>query len=393
MQAITKFLNYCATHPDAVVGYYSSDMILWIQSDASYLSETKARSCTAGHHYLSNKPPNPDQPPAPNDPSPPMNGAIVVPCKVMREVRNVHVDTHNELTDPLAEQNNRSQRQIQATQITPIIYLAHLYQRQGIFSIVFGSRICQSTWCAICYRTPLGVDFLVYRPRDKVTGEPLIEEGTERQYLEARPGDHLLCSSECEACGFRRLSGAWARVEDHTDEMTMNFTRPANLNAFWSRETGTVRANLRSFLEQVKLGESCSFQMFNPPGPFGSYYDPGMRAAMGVLHKLQQPGRHEDKIKFSTAWKTRSVHSNLYKASPHGGGSRLVMRSDKRRSFLSRNPTDSEWFSCFMTGFEARVGQRTKQDMAINIEVMMEMERLNQEQWAEAVAMDDLPRM
>jgi hypothetical protein len=48
---------------------------------------------------------------------------------------NVHVDTHNGLTDPLAEQNNRSQRQIQATQITPIIYLAHLYQRQGILSI------------------------------------------------------------------------------------------------------------------------------------------------------------------------------------------------------------------------------------------------------------------
>jgi hypothetical protein len=31
--------------------------------------------------------------------------------------------------------------------------------------------------------------------------------------------------------------------------------------------------------------------------------------------------------------------------------------------------------------------------MVISIEVMMEMERLNQEQWAEAVAMDDLPRM
>jgi hypothetical protein len=80
-----------------------------------------------------------------------------------------------------------------------------------------------------------------------------------------------------------------------------------------------VRANLRSFLEQVELGESCSFQMFDPPGPFGSDYDPGMRAAVGVLHKSQQPGRHEDKIKFSTAWKTRSVHSNLYKASAHGG--------------------------------------------------------------------------
>jgi hypothetical protein len=86
IKAITKLLNYCATQPDAVVRYYSSDMILWIESDASYLSETKARSRAAGYHYLSNKPPNPGQPPAPTDPSPPMNGAIIVPCKVMREV-------------------------------------------------------------------------------------------------------------------------------------------------------------------------------------------------------------------------------------------------------------------------------------------------------------------
>jgi hypothetical protein len=86
MKTITKLLNYCATHPNAVVCYYSSDMILWIESNASYLSEPKAQSCTAGYHYLSNKPPNPDQPPAPTDPTPPMNGVIVVPCKVMRKV-------------------------------------------------------------------------------------------------------------------------------------------------------------------------------------------------------------------------------------------------------------------------------------------------------------------
>jgi hypothetical protein len=86
MQAITQLLNYCATHPNAVVRYYSSDMVLYIESDASYLSETKARSRAAGYHYLSNNPPQPNQPPAPTDPSPPMNGAISVPCKVMREV-------------------------------------------------------------------------------------------------------------------------------------------------------------------------------------------------------------------------------------------------------------------------------------------------------------------
>jgi hypothetical protein len=44
MKAITQLLNYCATHPNAVVRYYSSDMCLYIESDASYLSETKACS-------------------------------------------------------------------------------------------------------------------------------------------------------------------------------------------------------------------------------------------------------------------------------------------------------------------------------------------------------------
>ena len=45
------------------------------------------------------------------------------------------MDPHNGLTGPLAKQNNRSQCQSQALQITTIIYLAHLYERQGILSI------------------------------------------------------------------------------------------------------------------------------------------------------------------------------------------------------------------------------------------------------------------
>jgi hypothetical protein len=38
----TKFLNYCATHPDAKLRYYASDMVLKVHSDASYLSESNA---------------------------------------------------------------------------------------------------------------------------------------------------------------------------------------------------------------------------------------------------------------------------------------------------------------------------------------------------------------
>jgi hypothetical protein len=39
-----KFLNYCATHPDASIRYTQSDMILCCHSDASYLSKSQAPS-------------------------------------------------------------------------------------------------------------------------------------------------------------------------------------------------------------------------------------------------------------------------------------------------------------------------------------------------------------
>ena len=49
------FLMYTATHPNATIKYYKSDMILKIHSDASYLSERQGRSCTGGHFYLGNR--------------------------------------------------------------------------------------------------------------------------------------------------------------------------------------------------------------------------------------------------------------------------------------------------------------------------------------------------
>eukprot|EP00957_Ditylum_brightwellii_P120381 9185224-Ditylum_brightwellii.AAC.1 len=43
-KAVMHLLNYATTHPNAVICYHRSDMILKIHSDASYLSEREARS-------------------------------------------------------------------------------------------------------------------------------------------------------------------------------------------------------------------------------------------------------------------------------------------------------------------------------------------------------------
>ena len=86
MKSVLQTLDYCASHPNAVVRFNASDMILHVDSDASYLSAPKARSRAAGYHYLSSHPKDPSKAPDPTDPAPPNNGAIHVMCNIMREV-------------------------------------------------------------------------------------------------------------------------------------------------------------------------------------------------------------------------------------------------------------------------------------------------------------------
>jgi hypothetical protein len=49
---VVKLLNYCNTHPETKIRYHASDMILYIHSDASYLSEREAKSRAGGVFYM-----------------------------------------------------------------------------------------------------------------------------------------------------------------------------------------------------------------------------------------------------------------------------------------------------------------------------------------------------
>jgi hypothetical protein len=49
---VIKLLNYCNTHPETKIRYHASDMILYIHSDASYLSEREAKSRAGGFFYM-----------------------------------------------------------------------------------------------------------------------------------------------------------------------------------------------------------------------------------------------------------------------------------------------------------------------------------------------------
>jgi hypothetical protein len=81
--ALIQLLNYCAAHPDAVIRFHASGMILHIHSDASYLSESEARSRAGGFFFLSSPVLGT---PDPNAPPPPSNGAIHIHCSIMKMV-------------------------------------------------------------------------------------------------------------------------------------------------------------------------------------------------------------------------------------------------------------------------------------------------------------------
>ena len=77
-QQCDQLLDYCANNPDATVRYKASKMVLNIHSDASYLSDSKARSRIAGYYFLGNSPTD-GQPIA-------LNRTIYVLCGILKFV-------------------------------------------------------------------------------------------------------------------------------------------------------------------------------------------------------------------------------------------------------------------------------------------------------------------
>ena len=70
-----QLLDYLATQEEAVLTYTASEMTLAAHSDASYLSEPKARSRAGGHFFLSN-----------NATIPPNNGAVLNIAHIIKHV-------------------------------------------------------------------------------------------------------------------------------------------------------------------------------------------------------------------------------------------------------------------------------------------------------------------
>ena len=75
MKKVRKFMDYPATHPDAIMTYRKSNMILVGDSDPSHLSKRGARSRAGDHFFLSS-----------DCMIPPNNGAILTITHLIKAV-------------------------------------------------------------------------------------------------------------------------------------------------------------------------------------------------------------------------------------------------------------------------------------------------------------------
>ena len=64
LDSTTHLLNYLATHPNAVLRYHALDMVLFVHSDALYMTESKAQTQVGGHFFLSLAKSDPNKPPS-----------------------------------------------------------------------------------------------------------------------------------------------------------------------------------------------------------------------------------------------------------------------------------------------------------------------------------------
>jgi hypothetical protein len=138
------------------------------------------------------------------------------------------------------------------------VLCANFWSRQGRFAP------CQGAWCPPCLRGRGVIDFPVAAQYDD-EGELITSEKEELRFREARTGDHMMTPFQCDVCHFRNIYLRDPDPQALVEVETMEFTRQAILDSFWSREPTTVQGNL----QEVKRGLR-SARQFAFPGDSGT---------------------------------------------------------------------------------------------------------------------------
>ena len=243
-------------------------------------------------------------------------------------------------------------------------------------------------WHASCYNVRDGDKFPIAKLKtvkddtflsDAEVAVELIDEEEDNVYLSARLGDNFMCPFQCDICHFRNLKGMNPIKGSVKDKNLLIGIRRANLDAFWGRASSTVTNNFRDLKKFNRIGlEQLGLTHLLPDmGPFPLKDIWGMGIAAITLQRSLDPGRNGDNIQFSTARRLRSVYSNVWGASLHSM-TKGVMAKDTTKTYVTKCPTYCLWFERFVKGMYSRMGDDSRPDAAIQVELMKRiMDRVN----------------
>jgi hypothetical protein len=180
------------------------------------------------------------------------------------------------------------------------------------------------------------------------------------------------------------MLGRNLRADKPKDIELKEMIRRALLDAFWSRETNTVKTNLKEARRMERTMEKYGLPSATPMmGPWPLEDSLGMKCALAVLDRSLDKGVYEDNVQWDTFRKQMSAVTNISQAAV-GGLEDSVGAYERKRMWISNAKSHQFWFSRFMAGIHRRVGQVRKADKEILIDVLHEADRILEGQWSGA---------
>jgi hypothetical protein len=257
------------------------------------------------------------------------------------------------------------------------IYCANFWARRGPFPP------CEGVWHGKCFQAAENDPFPIRVPVDEA-GYKVIKTKDAGRFCQARDGDHLVTRFQCPLCHFRNIYGREPQVESETDKLMLQVYLPrAILDAFWSRESGTIGSNKFDTLHMIKTHKSLGMERNLPAlGPLPLRDVDGVSLAVCFLVKSLDPGKNEKTVQYNTARGIRTSFNNLWNVSTHGQ-SQTVAVGGKSKMHSTSTPGMGDWFSRFDKGVHNRMGDVSIQDAVWTPELFGEIMSEFEKDWEE----------
>jgi hypothetical protein len=156
----------------------------------------------------------------------------------------------------------------------------------------------------------------------------------------------------------------------------MKAIRRANLDAFWSRASSTIKGNCDRVKSSLIMLESVGLQgPYEMVGAFPTTDHCGYEVAILMLLASQRPGKYSSgHSQWDTIRKYRTCYSNQVKTTPQANTHVLAFGDDRGQSQrASQDKCFSLWFTRFFAGCKRRMGQDWRPNKGLSSELIQEL--------------------